>query len=56
MNDFETEFSDSYPSIEEKAAHFAQAGGYSDPSLGQLRDQIKKVMIPLLIKIVSISS
>jgi hypothetical protein len=42
MSDFESELSDSM--------HFAQAGTLSDPSLGQLRDQIKKVMIPLLIK------
>lgn len=50
MSDFETEFSDASHSIEEKAVHFVQAGALSDPSLGQLRDQIKKVMIPLLIK------
>ncbi|MGC1878208.1 MAG: hypothetical protein WA347_05725 [Rhabdochlamydiaceae bacterium] len=42
MSDLETEFSDS--------SHFAQAGTLSDPSLSQLRDQIKKIMIPLLIK------
>ena len=35
---------------EEKLFHFSQAGAINDPSLNQLRDQIKKVMIPLLIK------
>lgn len=45
MSDLETEFSE-----EEKTTHFVQAGTLSDPSLIQLRDQIKKVMIPLLIK------
>jgi hypothetical protein len=50
MSDLETEFSDSSHSFEEKTAHFVQAGPLSDPSLNQLRDQIKKVMIPLLIK------
>jgi hypothetical protein len=29
---------------------FTQAGPLNDPSLSQLRDQVKKVMIPLLIK------
>lgn len=48
MSDLETEFSDS--PFEEKASHFTQAGQLNDPSLIQLRDQIKKVMIPLLIK------
>jgi endoglucanase Acf2 len=37
-------------SIEEKTSHFTQAGQLNEPSLIQLRDQIKKVMIPLLIK------
>ncbi len=50
MSDLETELSDSYKNFEEKATHFAQAGSLHDPSLSQLRDQIKKVMIPLLIK------
>ncbi len=36
---------------EEKSSHFTQVGSLNDPSLSQLRDQIKKVMIPLLIKI-----
>jgi|SRR5579871_3610067 len=45
MNDLETELSE-----EGKTTHFVQAGTLSDPSLNQLRDQIKKVMIPLLIK------
>ena len=35
---------------EEKVAPFSQAGHIADPTLNQLRDQIKKVMIPLLIK------
>jgi hypothetical protein len=42
MSDIETESSE--------APHFTQTGSLSDPSLGQLREQIKKVMIPLLIK------
>ncbi len=50
MSDLETEFSDSAYSIDEKTSHFTQAGQINDPSLIQLRDQIKKVMIPLLIK------
>ncbi len=50
MSDPEAEFSDSSHSFEEKSAHFVQAGMLNDPSLSQLRDQIKKVMIPLLIK------
>ena len=50
MRDAEIESSDSSPTSEEKSAHFAQAGPLRDPALGQLRDQIKKVMIPLLIK------
>lgn len=50
MSDLGTEFSDSSHSCEEKSTHFAQAGMLNDPSLSQLRDQIKKVMIPLLIK------
>jgi len=29
---------------------FTQAGSLNDPSLGRLRDEIKRVMIPLLIK------
>jgi hypothetical protein len=50
MSDLETEFSDSASPFEEKSSHFTQAGQLNDPSLSQLRDQIKKVMIPLLIK------
>jgi hypothetical protein len=50
MSDLETEFSDTSSPFEEKSSHFVQAGTLGDPSLGQLRDQIKKVMIPLLIK------
>jgi hypothetical protein len=50
MSDFKVEFSDSSSSLDEKSSHFTQAGPLNDPSIGQLRDQIKKVMIPLLIK------
>jgi hypothetical protein len=50
MSDPETEFSDPAHFFDEKATHFSQVGQLSDPSLTQLRDQIKKVMIPLLIK------
>lgn len=50
MSDPEMEASDSLPPAEEKLSHFTQAGALGDPTLGQLRDQIKKVMIPLLIK------
>lgn len=42
MSDLETEFLDSLQAT--------QTGPLNDPSLSQLRDQIKKVMIPLLIK------
>lgn len=37
--------------MEEKFSSFSHAGIIHDPSLSQLREQIKKVMIPLLIKI-----
>ena len=50
MDDFETELSDLSYNFEEKSIHFSQTGGLDDPSLNQLRDQIKNVMIPLLIK------
>lgn len=36
--------------MESSETVFSQAGNIGDPSLNQLRDQIKKVMIPLLIK------
>jgi membrane-associated HD superfamily phosphohydrolase len=36
---------------EEQMGYFAQAGALHDQSLKQLRDQVKKVMIPLLIRI-----
>src|SRR5690348_16998332 len=49
MSDLEPEFSDPR-SFEEKSTHFVQTGTLGDPSLSQLRNQIKKVMIPLLIK------
>jgi hypothetical protein len=50
MSDLETELSDTLQPFDEKLSHFTQAGAISDTSLNQLRDQIKKVMIPLLIK------
>jgi hypothetical protein len=50
MSDLETEFPDSFSHSEEKSSHFTQAGPLHEPSLGQLRDQIKKIMIPLLIR------
>lgn len=50
MSDIEKDLSDTFFSQEEKFSHFTQTGALSEPSLGQLRDQIKKVMIPLLIK------
>lgn len=50
MSDFETEPPDSFLSPEDKSLHFTQSGAVKDPSLSQLRDQIKKVMIPMLIK------
>ncbi|MBS0620096.1 MAG: hypothetical protein JSS61_01375 [Verrucomicrobia bacterium] len=50
MSDFETDLTESLDSLSEKGPHTAHAGHIQDPSLNQLRDQIKKVMIPLLIK------
>jgi hypothetical protein len=50
MSDTGMESFDSLQASEEKFSHFTQAGSPGDPSLGALRDQIKKVMIPLLIK------
>lgn len=50
MSDPDTEFLNTFPPQEEKISHFTQTGSLSDPSLSQLRDQIKKVMIPILIK------
>jgi len=50
MTDVEPEFPDLGLPLEEKSSYFTQAGALRDPSLNQLRDQIKKVMIPLLIK------
>jgi hypothetical protein len=46
MSDLETDFLESL----EKSSHLTQTGPLNEPSLSQLRDQIKKVMIPLLIK------
>ena len=50
MSDLKKELSNSSAVTEEKLPHFTHAGTMQDPSLSQLRDQIKKVMIPLLIK------
>lgn len=50
MSDLEMEFPDSAHPLEDKPSYFTQAGQLNEPSLIQLRDQIKKVMIPLLIK------
>ncbi len=50
MSDNEMESVNAFSLSEEKISHFTQTGALSEPSLGQLRDQIKKVMIPLLIK------
>jgi hypothetical protein len=41
---------DAFPNAEGHYAQFSQAGSIDDLSLTQLRDHIKKVMIPLLIK------
>ncbi|MGL5263129.1 MAG: hypothetical protein ACRDAI_00895 [Candidatus Rhabdochlamydia sp.] len=38
-------------SKEEKANYFSQIGTMQDPSLIQLREQIKNVMLPLLLKV-----
>lgn len=38
-------------SKEEKANYFSQIGTIQDPSLTQLREQIKNVMLPLLLKV-----
>ncbi|KAG6559521.1 hypothetical protein RHABOEDO_000610 [Candidatus Rhabdochlamydia oedothoracis] len=38
-------------SKEEKATYFSQIGIMQDPSLTQLREQIKNVMLPLLLKV-----
>ena len=51
MSDSKIQSSKDIPLEEVKSSHFTQAGALNDPSLSQLRDQIKKVMIPLLIKI-----
>lgn len=39
------------PTSSHKSPSYSQLGAISDPSLGSLRDHIKKVMIPMLIKI-----
>ena len=50
MYDHDSEPSDMLPSLEEKSNQFSQTSTLKEPALSQLRDQIKKVMIPLLIK------
>jgi hypothetical protein len=50
MGDPENEAMDAFHNIEGHHAQFSQAGAIDDQSLTQLRDHIKKVMIPLLIK------
>lgn len=51
MKDLDQEGADPLRFNEEKLFHVSQTGSLNDPSLNQLRDQIKKVTIPLLIKI-----
>ncbi|MES2122015.1 MAG: hypothetical protein V4492_04465, partial [Chlamydiota bacterium] len=50
MSESEATESGTSHSTDEKKGHFTQAGNIREPALNQLRDQIKKVMIPLLIK------
>ena len=50
MTEVEPDLPEHGQPLEEKPSYFTQAGPLNDPSLSQLRDQIKKVMIPLLIK------
>lgn len=50
MNESEATCCDASQQAEEKKVHFSQAGIIREPALNQLRDQIKKAMIPLLIK------
>jgi hypothetical protein len=50
MSDSENEAIDAFHNVEGHTAQFSQAGAIDDLSLNQLRDHIKKVMIPLLIK------
>lgn len=50
MSDSENDPIDAVHNIEGHSAQFSQAGAIDDLSMNQLRDHIKKVMIPLLIK------
>jgi hypothetical protein len=50
MSDVQDELLASLAAIEEKGVHFAQTHALHDTSLEALRDRIKKVMIPLLIR------
>jgi hypothetical protein len=50
MGDSENDSLDAFHNIEGCSTQFSQAGSIDDLSLNQLRDHIKKVMIPLLIK------
>jgi hypothetical protein len=50
MGDLDSDGMDAFHNIEGHYAQFSQAGSMEESSLNQLRDHIKKVMIPLLIK------
>ena len=51
MDEVEKELLDSLEHLEEKAVHFTQLSPLQEPSLNQLRSHIKKITIPLLIKL-----
>jgi hypothetical protein len=50
MSDLDKEWLASVEALEGTSTHFSQMGSIQEPSLNQLRDQIKNVMLPLLIK------
>ncbi len=50
MTEQGNESNDLFQQAEGRTMQFSQAGSIQDPSLSQLRDHIKNVMIPLLIK------
>ncbi len=50
MSDMEKELFDLPSDLSDQSVHFSQLGSIHESSLSALRDQIKKVMIPLLIK------
>ncbi len=50
MNDEDKEWLASVEALEETSTRFSQMGSIQEPALNQLRDQIKNVMLPLLIK------